>query len=570
MRHSLALALAAALALAGCTRNEPLSLHGAGSMRVEVEVYKGPLSVPIPSQLGELVAVMSDTVRAASEWQASASRLSGALGCTAQRGAAPPADIAGDCAALESGIASSGDAIGAACYILDTPVMRERIRYSSYLPSGTCGQHYPEWKHIEQDREKLDKAFRSATLCAATPGDTSINQGDTQKVLRCQQEAVIMAVQNLASLLRAASFRVSHSNLRYVPRDQRVRASLASFGFIGAEYGNQLQSRIAVLGKQLGEDKLAANLPVSDFLRDASTTSMVHLFDWLDATDDRAGRSRAGGLDPSARVRMVERLTGDYYWEKINEVHASGQGDVAMAFIKDDLGNWNLKSFSNDPRALLRSYRRATDAAITSAIRLASKATNVGTAGQALDLSQRALGLANQFASGRIANNPDGAADADRMSAAVADRIENRRGQFVQRRKDLEAKIAPLQTAADQAKAAHDAASSVVKDTGTRLAQQQALCTAAPAGGNCEAATALTQLLAAQTQAMETAAKARDETQAAVVVNRAALESLPREAIDAVRTLLADHQRAIAALQESVVAAPPATPTPADNPANQR
>jgi len=60
--------LAVAALLAGCTHYEPLSLHGAGSMRVEVEVYKGPASISPEGQVGQTAAVLSDFVRAADAW----------------------------------------------------------------------------------------------------------------------------------------------------------------------------------------------------------------------------------------------------------------------------------------------------------------------------------------------------------------------------------------------------------------------------------------------------------------------------------------------------------------------
>ena len=44
---------------------------------------------------------------------------------------------------------------------------------------------------------------------------------------------------------------------------------------------------------------------------------------------------------------MVEQLIGDTYWAPVNHVFASGQGKVRMAYVKDEIGNWNLKNFDN-------------------------------------------------------------------------------------------------------------------------------------------------------------------------------------------------------------------------------
>ena len=58
-RAILVLPLVAGLVTAGCTRYEPVSLHGAGSMRVEVEVYRGPLSLSTDAQVGQLAGVLA-------------------------------------------------------------------------------------------------------------------------------------------------------------------------------------------------------------------------------------------------------------------------------------------------------------------------------------------------------------------------------------------------------------------------------------------------------------------------------------------------------------------------------
>jgi uncharacterized protein YwgA len=45
-------------ALGGCAGNNPMST--ASAMRVEVEVYKGPLSQPVANQVGELYAIIEE------------------------------------------------------------------------------------------------------------------------------------------------------------------------------------------------------------------------------------------------------------------------------------------------------------------------------------------------------------------------------------------------------------------------------------------------------------------------------------------------------------------------------
>ncbi len=136
--------------LSGCTRSEPLAPHGAAMMRVEVEVYEGPLSAPPSAQTSELVAVMSDTIRASADWRAGAQALMGQLQCGVAGGSG--GGVAADCAALRSAADSAEDAIGAGCYMLDTPAMRDMVALATYLPRGTCGEHASAWRHIKEVR----------------------------------------------------------------------------------------------------------------------------------------------------------------------------------------------------------------------------------------------------------------------------------------------------------------------------------------------------------------------------------------------------------------------------------
>ncbi len=669
MSRALSIALAfVAAALAGCSHYEPLALHGAGMMRVEVEVYKGPLSVPPSAQMGELVAVLTDAVRASAEWRVGAEALMGSLNCAVEGSVAE--DRNPDCQALRSAVASAEDVIGAGCYVFNTPAMKDLVGLATYLPIGTCGQYASAWRHIDfrlgdfdeslsralpkaqleslrdalqqlaalgkaEDvaraalakadaahrkpaaaalqaaiaarakelatyRATADRALRQLTdgqAQAKTLGQPTLYDVYVQAVqcalvafasdeqkrltgvkedgatlwptpmtnnLRCQHEAVVLAVQNMASVLRAAGFRSSFTTVRYVAHTHTTRASLAAFAFLAGEYGNQLQSRIAVLAKQLAYDRAPANLPVSDFLRDAYNTDAVHLFDWLDATDDRPGYAPPGKLTPADRVRMVERLTADHYWTKINDVYASGQGDVTMAFIKDDIGNWTLKSFSNEPGKLLKAYRDAANAAIVSAGKLAAKAANpaVGVA-DALPRTDKLLSLARQFATGRIEGGGGAAsANPDTLLAGLVTRIETRRKAYQDKAKALATqkaadegtdaapgKVAQAQTAAATAKAEADR----LFDALTPLL---AACTAEPCPARDKALADYRTASDASSVAANAAKKAQDDAAA----TRKALEDLPAEATRAIQALIDDARTDIDALQKAALPPAPASP----------
>jgi len=154
-----------------------------------------------------------------------------------------------------------------------------------------------------------------------------------------------------------------------------------------ADYGNRLGARADALEKQNNGSatKLAKLLSTTSYLRDSSTTDYLNLYDWNKASVEREG------VTATDRVRLVEQLVADTYWTNINRVFASGQGTVRMAFIKDDIGNWNLKRFENDPTKLVDAYHNAGLAVIEEVTNLA---TNPGGAGD------RLLGFANRITGG--------------------------------------------------------------------------------------------------------------------------------------------------------------------------
>ncbi|MDX8404568.1 MAG: hypothetical protein R8K50_00270, partial [Mariprofundus sp.] len=167
--------------------------------------------------------------------------------------------------------------------------------------------------------------------------------------------------------------------LSYVPSDGPTRSIVVMLSNALSEYGNQMGSRASVLLKQYSEGTARDKLPLSSYLSDAMTTDFPNLFAWYN------GNSKAitgGTLQPSDqmtdRVRVYERLLTDHYWSKINSVYASGAGKVNMAFIRDEVGNWNLKGFDNDPTELLNAYKDLTLAGIKAARKIATHASGPG------------------------------------------------------------------------------------------------------------------------------------------------------------------------------------------------
>jgi hypothetical protein len=74
-------------------------------------------------------------------------------------------------------------------------------------------------------------------------------------------------------------------------------------------------------------------------------------------------------------------------------VHASGVGKVNLLFVKDGIGNWNLKNFENYPGELLDAYLNVGKKALEAAAKIAAASSGVGSGGVAIEA---ALKYANQ------------------------------------------------------------------------------------------------------------------------------------------------------------------------------
>jgi hypothetical protein len=67
-----------------------------------------------------------------------------------------------------------------------------------------------------------------------------------------------------------------------------------------------------------------------------------------------------------------------------------------MALIKDDVGNWNLKSFDNDPEQLLRAYTDFAKVAIKKAAEIAQDISTSGASAGARTAMTHLLEKANE------------------------------------------------------------------------------------------------------------------------------------------------------------------------------
>ena len=220
----------------------------------------------------------------------------------------------------------------------------------------------------------------------------------------CEQRKRIMKqVARVAIKLKAKAMYWAESHAVLAPAVREIRIGIATFANLASEYSNQLESLADGLQWQLGEEGKGINakqLPLSVYLRNAETTDFLNLYTWNRAAAPAIWEemllhpSTAFSSEETAdRVRVIERLMADYNWEKVNTVYGSGQDDFAMALIKDEIGNWNLKSFDSDPTELIEAYTKlARTVALTAIGRVPLLPTEIeGTTGLSNVLNMNAL-----------------------------------------------------------------------------------------------------------------------------------------------------------------------------------
>lgn len=224
-----------------------------------------------------------------------------------------------------------------------------------------------------------------------------------------QTRMLLMETAMIASQFREKAFRWAKANVAGTSPNCKTRIALMNFVLSASETGNQLQSRADALLKQLGlqDGRDARELALSTHLQDTEPTDFVHLFDWMQAsadgcTGDWFRRHFYPGypiIDIQNRIKVLERLYGDLFWSRINTVHASGVGKVNMVFVKDGIGNWNLKNYENYPGELLEAYLNVGKKALESAAKMAAAISGFGSGGVAIE-------TALKFASQAIADPP--------------------------------------------------------------------------------------------------------------------------------------------------------------------
>jgi hypothetical protein len=406
--------IAGLVLLTGCAALD--SISGSGTMRIDVEVYKGPLAKDPWTQWGELEGLLEEarisfTQQEPYLWQAYTGAscpleetLVPAPDPTSTRKTAKamgvhPSTIVERCGprtGKESSTAPSGPGI----------VFKDATQ-CQLLASLIC-----DINQLGKSRGELGAITRA--LQTIEIGDAPQLEDTRRRVRRALRDAANLALQLQAKAFFWQGVHVAEPPGRLNPVQGRyARGNLVGFAVLASELANQIATRAdALLQQMAGPDR--RELPLSVYLRNTTATDFLNLYVWNRAagpamledwlwdlvTDPPRGRlPRAFTREETAdRVRGYERLFGDYNWSNINTVYASGQGDVSMAFVKDDIGNWNLKAFDNDPAELLKAYVDVGKAALAEAASLVKKSSAPGVA---VDGASQLVGLANKLAFGR-------------------------------------------------------------------------------------------------------------------------------------------------------------------------
>lgn len=318
---------------------------------------------------------------------------------------------------------------------------------------------------------------------------------------------------------------------------------------MASSYANELNGRATALLKQMEVDGASTpikghHLSVGDHLKNANPSDFLHLMDWYNTV--HRWQARADGLSEADRVRTGQRLFGDHYWSKVNEVQANGQGNVRMAFIRDAIGNWNLRSFDNDPKELLEAYREFTKAGVA----LATKVTTGGADPAA------ALGVANQMINNQLGSAGVAAASNKEISALRRRLIKD----IEQAREDLkEAKTLPeaLSSHQREARESFDNAQGSVDEKEREVASLEEQL-AALQDDDAEQRTNLETRHTSAKAELELAKRQRDQSKAALdEIDKqvaAVVGSKVKQVLDGVKADLRSHLDIIDGLKAAEVA----------------
>lgn len=401
------------VALGGCA-NHPFS--GAASMRVEVEVYKGPLSEEPEIQWGSLLGHLDEAKTALAEtsklvrvflanqgyefegvtskWPLGRIRQNEQLESELKI-------VAGQLQNFSTLTTEQKSTLESQVNRLVPQIAKDKgyINLCEQLDPTDSGSFAcvllvsldEDLQALLLEMENLEQAYGEFFPKPNIPHSASFSKDKAIPFL--------IHLSQFGQHMRDKAFRWAIGSTGGLPPDFRVRIAIVSLIVANSEFGNQIKTRADALAKQLVSEGLdRRELPPSIALREAEATDFINLYQWFNATiPDFVSDWYIGVGTVEDRVKVVERLFSDHFWSKINTVYASGRGKVSMALIKDDVGNWNLKSFDNDPEELLKAYKDFTVEMIKKAAELAASAAAGGGPEVAKQIPKM-LNMANQTA----------------------------------------------------------------------------------------------------------------------------------------------------------------------------
>lgn len=401
-------------------------INDSAAMRIEVEVYKGPLSLEPEIQLGELYGYLSEAQSGLSNASEFIERVKKQLvpkldaignplntvseGCrpedttslTDNTSCALLIPLAEDARDLASRLllplcALRGEPDLEKCKLLETPpsTAKDKTSTAEYKTSTGSPVDAGTVTQIRQDTAKEMRKQLGRERFSYSPKSSSSGTSSHEVNYR----EALLETGRIAATMQAKAFRYATATTAGHSYSFLVRIATTYFIVATSEYGNQIQARADALLKQLGpEGRDRRELPLSAHLREAEPTDFVHLFDWTDGHLPRFYDYVHANFSPNLeqRIKIIDRLYADHFWSKINTVYASGRGKAQMAFIKDETGNWNLKSFDNDPTELLDAYTKVTKSAIEGVVEVAAKIASGGAEAGLKKAADELLAIAHE------------------------------------------------------------------------------------------------------------------------------------------------------------------------------
>lgn len=397
--------------LAGC-ETHPFS--GSAAMRIDVEVYKGPLSEEPSVQWSNLWGLLDQADRGLIESDNAVRAVFANKGFPGERhhspGSWPLQRLNNDGLAVNEGTARTYHGttkVDEICYKVQAETPWYHLRFWRLFGLLDDIDHFDCLILVSLIKD-MDRAIAKIKHIKNRYSRLrhSHNQSPSSELSRSEVVSFLADVATMASDLKLNAFRWAIASGGGASLNRLVRIAQVTVTVTASEYGNLLNTRVDALLKQVEPDGLdRRELPPSVALREAEPTDFVHLYDWFNANDGRLSSALSGTEPVANRVKIIDRLFADNSWSKTNTVYASGRGKVAMAFIKDDVGNWSLKSFDNNPEALLKAYTDFSIKTIEKAAEIAASVAAPGV-GEGSQAAAKLITMATNTAFGKPVSEP--------------------------------------------------------------------------------------------------------------------------------------------------------------------